>query len=203
MIEYYRQFSQQLIHLTVEHIQIVITSLLIALVIASTMTIILHFYKKWQDISLTTFSLLYAIPSFAFFALLIPVTGLGQTTAIVVLVVYAQYTLIRTFLAGLSQVDSSITQSAIGMGMTKWQVFWKVEVPLSLPSFFAGLRLTITALVGITTIAASINGGGLGVLLFDGLRTMSMVKILWGAILTVSVTIYFNIMVYLMEDMTR
>ena len=130
---------------------------------------------------------MYAIPSFALFALLIPITGLGQTTAIIVLVIYAQYILVRTFLSGLSQVDKHVIEAAKAMGMTK--------------SFFAGLRLASTAIIAIATIGATINAGGLGVILFDGLRTMNLTKLLWGIILTVGLSLLTNLIIYLVEEL--
>ena len=148
-------------------------------------------------------SLLYAIPSFALFTLLIPLTGLGQRTAIVALVIYAQYTLVRNFLSGLTNVDSSILEAATGMGMTKWQVLTKIQLPLAQSSIFAGLRLATNSIIAIATIGATINAGGIGTILFDGLRTMSLVKLLWGIILAVGLSLLANLLFYLIEELFK
>ncbi|MFU1828064.1 ABC transporter permease subunit, partial [Enterococcus faecium] len=81
----------------------------------------------------------------------IPVTGLGTRTAIIALVIYAQYTLVRTFLAGLTQVDDSIVEAATGMGMTRWQILSKIQLPLAQSSIFAGLRLAASSMIAIAT----------------------------------------------------
>ncbi|MGT2666897.1 ABC transporter permease [Streptococcus rifensis] len=203
MIDYYQKASQQLVTAISQHLSLVGISLGLALLLASLLTLVLHFYPKWQGASTYVLSLLYAIPSFALFALLIPWTGLGRTTAITVLVIYAQYSLVRTFLAGLSQVDTSVKEAAIGMGMTPWQVFWKVELPLAVPAIFAGIRIAATAIIAIGTIAATINAGGLGTILFDGLRTMSMPKLLWGILLTVGLSLLVNLILYLVEELVK
>ena len=98
------------------------------------------------------------------------------------LVVYNQFLLIRNFLAGLESVDKSVVEAAYGMGMSEAQVLSWIELPLSAPLIIAGVRLALISTIGIATIAATINAGGLGNLLFDGMRTMNTYKILWGAL---------------------
>lgn len=203
MIKYFQSASDQLIAALVQHIELTAYALFFALIFASIVTIILMFYPKLQQVSVYVLSLLYAIPSYALFALLIPFTGLGPATAIVVLVVYAQYTLVRNFLSGLTQVDASVVEAAQGMGMTKWQVLTKVQLPLAQPSIFAGLRLAATSIIAIATIAATVNAGGLGTILFDGLRTMSLVKLAWGIILTVGLSLLVNLLLYLFEELFK
>ena len=145
------------------------------------------------------FAMVYSIPSLALFALLIPFTGLGMTTAIIVLVVYNQYLLLRNFITGLKEVEPAVVEAARGLGMTDSQVIWKVQVPLAKRALFAGVRLAVVSTIGIGTIAAAINAGGLGSLLFDGLRTMNAAKILWGSILTAGLAVMINWLLSLAE----
>ena len=203
MLEYFQQSSGKLLTALIEHMELSGLAFLFALILSALVTLVLLFHAELRQASVYLLSLLYAIPSFALFALLIPVTGLGRTTAIVVLVIYAQYTMVRTFLSGLTQVDSSIVEAATGMGMTKWQLFFKVQLPLSKASVFAGLRLAASSIIGIATIASTINAGGLGTILFDGLRTMSMPKILWGILLTVALSLLVNLIFYLLEELMK
>ncbi|MEG0376652.1 MAG: ABC transporter permease subunit, partial [Raoultibacter sp.] len=84
---------------------------------------------------------------------------------------------------GLESVDPSIIEAATGMGMNTLQILIKIRIPLSKKVLFTGIRLATVSTIGIITIAALINAGGIGTLLFDGLRTMNMVKILWGSLL--------------------
>ena len=144
-------------------------------------------------------AVIYSVPSLALLALLIPITGLGRKTAIVALVIYNQYLLLRNFLAGLDGVDSSVVEAATGMGMTHMQILWKVQIPLSRKAQIAGLRIALVSTVGIATIAASINAGGLGTILFDGLRTMNTAKILWGSLLSAALAVAIDRLLLLVE----
>ena len=133
------------------------------------------------------------------FALLIPLTGLGRTTAVTVLVVYNQYLLLRNFLAGLDSVDESIVEAAVGMGMAPMQLLFKIKLPLAKKAIVAGIRIALVATVSIATIAASINAGGLGTILFDGLRTMNYAKIVWGSVLSALLAILIDVLLRLLE----
>jgi osmoprotectant transport system permease protein len=156
--------------------------------------------KILSKVLIHAFSVVYSIPSLALFAILIPVTGLGKVTAITVLVVYNQYLLLRNFIAGLNEVDSAIIEAATGMGMTNMQTLFKVRLPLSKKALFTGVRLAVVSTIGIATIAASINAGGLGSILFDGLRTMNVNKILWGSILSAGLAIGVNALLSKIEE---
>lgn len=203
MIDYFKGSSDKLITALIEHIELTSISLVFALIFAGLVTVLLLFYPKIRQASVYILSLLYAIPSFALFTLLIPLTGLGQRTAIVALVIYAQYTLVRNFLSGLTNVDSSILEAATGMGMTKWQVLTKIQLPLAQSSIFAGLRLATNSIIAIATIGATINAGGIGTILFDGLRMMSLVQLLWGIILAVGLSLLANLLFYLIEELFK
>ena len=130
-------------------------------------------------------------------------TGLGRKTAIVALVIYNQYLLLRNVLAGLNGVDRGVVEAATGMGMTHLQLLWKVQVPLAKGALIAGLRIALVSTVGIATIAASINAGGLGSILFDGLRTMNVAKILWGSILSALLAILIDRLLTLVERKSK
>lgn len=184
MIEYASRYYDRLISATLEHLEIVVITLLISVVLAALLTILCSYSRRLSRFLLNLFSMIYSIPSLALLALLIPITGLGQKTAIVALVIYNQYLLLRNFLAGLDGVDRSVVEAATGMGMTHMQLLMKVQVPLAKGAIIAGLRIALVSTVGIATIAASINAGGLGTILFDGLRTMNTAKILWGSLLS-------------------
>ncbi|SBV96515.1 conserved membrane hypothetical protein [uncultured delta proteobacterium] len=175
-----------------EHLWIVAVVLFLSLALAALLTLAAMRSKIWGAILTNLFSVVYSIPSLALFALLIPVTGLGKPTAIIVLVFYNQYLLLRNFLAGLQGVDPAIIEAATGMGMTPMQVLYKIRLPLSLRALFAGIRLAAVSTIGIATIAAAINAGGLGDILFDGLRTVNTYKIVCGAVLSAGLAIGVN-----------
>lgn len=182
-----------------EHLQIVSITMVISLAIAAILTILCMRFDSVSNWVIGILSTIYSIPSLAMFSLLIPLTGLGKTTAITALVIYNQYLLLRSFVSGLNHVDEGVVNAAVGMGMTPMQVLWKIRLPLSKKALFAGLRLAVVATIGIATIAASINAGGLGTVLFDGLRTMNLNKIIWGSILSSGLAVLANALLIFSE----
>lgn len=200
MIQYWQQNSPHLIQLAIEHAQMVLISLLIALVIAILLVATLLRKNNWLNGLIYFFSLLYSVPSYAFFALLIPLTGLGKTTAIIVLAFYSEYILLRTFITGLRTIDPQYIDVAKGMGMTDREILTKVQLPLAMPAIFSGLQIALASTMAIATIAATISAGGLGELLFEGLQTARIVPILWGTILTVVLTLIFIVILKLLQN---
>ena len=99
----------------------------------------------------------------------------------------------------IATVDPAVREAAAGIGLTRMQMLSKVQVPLAKKAILAGIRLAVVSTIGIGTIAASINAGGLGTLLFDGLRTMNAVKILWGSLLSAALAILLNALIKLAE----
>ena len=203
MIDYITAHYDDLAKAALEHLQIVLVTLAISLAIASCLTVICSYSSKITTFTLGLFSMVYSIPSLALFPLLIPLTGLGKTTAITVLVIYNQYLLLQNFLAGLDEVDQSIVEAAVGMGMAPLEVLVKIKLPLSKGAFIAGIRIAMVATVSIATIAASINAGGLGTILFDGLRTMNSAKIFWGSLLSALLAVFIDWLLGFAERMWK
>ena len=139
MITYASRYYDKLLSATLEHLEIVVITLLISLALAALLTVACSYSKTLSRVLLNLLSMIYSIPSLA---LLIPVTGLGRKTAIVALVIYNQYLLLRNFLAGLDGVDRGVVEAATGMGMTHMQLLWKVKVPFSLSSGYMGWILS-------------------------------------------------------------
>ena len=125
------------------------------------------------------------IPSLAMFGFLLPlpvVGGLGARVAITVLVLYALLPIVRTTVAGLKSVDASLVEAGTALGMTRAQLFRRVELPLALPSIVAGIRVATVIGVGTATIAAAVGAGGLGEYIFRGLSMVEPTVILAGAV---------------------
>jgi len=192
MTTYFIKYHDKLLSALLEHLEIVFICLLFSLLLASLLTVLCMYSTLLSKVLINLFSVIYSVPSLAMFAMLIPLTGLGKVTAIIVLTAYNQYLLLNTFVTGLNEVDKSVVDAATGMGMTRMQVLTKIRLPLSKGSLFAGLRLATVSTIGIAAIAATINAGGLGSILFDGLRTMNVNKILWGSILSSGLAIAAN-----------
>lgn len=129
-------------------------------------------------------AVLYTIPSLALFALLIPIVGLGRTPAIIGLVSYSLLVLIRNIATGLRDVPADVREAARGMGLSDWQLLVRIELPLAMPVIVAGLRIATVTVIGIATIAAYINAGGLGTLVFSGIQQAFPAKIITGAVVS-------------------
>lgn len=200
MIQYWQQNSSQMINLMVEHAQMVLSSLVIAIVVALLLIAIFLRKDHWLNGLIYFFSLLYSVPSYAFFALLIPITGLGRTSAIIVLAFYSEYVLLRSFITGIRNVDPAYIEVAQGLGMTNRQIFTKVQLPLAMPAIFSGIQVALASTMAIATIASTISAGGLGDLLFEGLQTGRVVPILWGTILTIVLTLICIAILKLIEN---
>ena len=110
---------------------------------------------------------LYTIPSLAFIFLLLPVTGLGWETAIIVLSVYTLQIIYRNIVAGLANVPVESKDAGRGMGMTDRQLLWRVELPLALPEIIAGLRIATVSTVAISTLMVFANVNTLGAPLYQ------------------------------------
>ena len=203
MLKYLLTSYDKILLALIDHLILVGVAMFFAIILASGLVFIARNRPILRQSLVYLFSLAYAIPSLALFALLIPLTGLGKDTAIFALVLYAQYILVRNFFLGLDEVDDSLVEVARAMGMTESQVLWKVQLPLASNSIFSGLKLAMTSVIGIATVATTINGGGLGTLLFEGLRTSSMTKMLWGTILTIVLCILMNIFITALQKLVR
>lgn len=172
-----------------EHLVIVGVVLVWSLVVAALITLAIRRSRRVENAVLQVLGALYSVPSLALFSLLIPLTGLGLTSATIVMVAYNQFLLVRNIVEGLNGVDSGVVEAATGMGMSPMQALLRVELPLAFPVIMAGVRLAVISTIGIATIAATINAGGLGTILFSGLRTMNVYKIVDGTILCAAVAL--------------
>jgi osmoprotectant transport system permease protein len=124
---------------------------------------------------------LYAIPSLALFALLIPFTGLSIVTAEIGLVSYTLLILVRNIVGGLRSVPPDVREAAIGMGYSQWQLLWRIELPLALAVIIAGVRVAVVTTVGLVTVTALIGQGGLGALIIQGIQQFFATPLVIGA----------------------
>jgi osmoprotectant transport system permease protein len=154
----------------VTHIKLTLYTLAISLVIAVPLgTLVARFPFLYTPV-VGLLGVIYTIPSLALFAILVSYVGIGFRNAIIALVAYAQFILVRNVIVGLRQVDPALLDAARGMGMNRWQILFKIEYPLALPTILGGIRIATVATIAITSIAALIDAGGLGQLLFDGIN---------------------------------
>jgi osmoprotectant transport system permease protein len=199
MGEYAREYGDRITEALAQHLEIVGITLLISIALALALTVIISRFKRLSQVVVRFLGGVYAIPSLALFSLLIPFTGIGKGTAIIVLVAYNQFLLIRNFIAGLDGVDPGVTEAAKGCGMSRMRVMLTVRLPLAFPVMLAGVHLSVISTIGIATIAAAIGAGGIGKLLFDGMRTHNTAKLLWGTVLAGGLAIVANFLLVILE----
>jgi osmoprotectant transport system permease protein len=204
MMRYFLRYHGRLFAAFGQHLIILLLTMIVSLALAALLTLLLHRKGRFaEQTALRIAGALYAIPSLALFALLIPVLGLGMRTAIFVLVLYNQFLLLRNIFAGFNAVPPPIIEAGYGMGMTWLQIVTLIKLPLSLPVIIAGVRLAVVSTIGIGTIAAVINSGGIGSILFDGLRTNNAVKIIWGTLLCGLLALGANAALLRLETLVR
>lgn len=165
-----------------EHLLLTVVSLAIALVIAFPLGVLAARRPRAGAITLGVLNAIYTIPSLALLAILVAIFGLGMPTAIVALVAYAQMILVRNVAEGLRGVSPAALDAADGLGFTPFARLIQVEIPLALPAIVGGIRIATVSLIGIATIAAWIDAGGLGTLVFEGLHQDDPNKIVAGSL---------------------
>lgn len=181
-LEYAMNNLDRIQRLSIEHLQYVGYSLGYGLLIGIPLGILTTRYRKLESFVMNIVSMFYTIPSLAMFGLLLPWVGMGDRNAIIALTLYCLLPIVQNTHVGITNIDQNVLQSAKGMGMSNWQILYKIEIPLSLSVIFAGVRTATVNTIGITTIAAFIGAGGLGTLVFRGLSTISLRQILLGSI---------------------
>jgi osmoprotectant transport system permease protein len=172
-----------------QHVYLTVVATLIGFAIAASLALLAH-RKRWLVGPVTTVTgVMYTIPSLSLFFLLQPITGRGNTTALVALVSYTLLIIFRNVLAGLDNVAPETRDAARGLGLTDRQVLWRVEVPLALPEILAGLRVATTTTVGLATLAFFAGAGGLGGSIFSNLSFKSNVIVAGGLCVLLAVVL--------------
>ncbi|MEN6481138.1 MAG: ABC transporter permease [Anaerolineaceae bacterium] len=192
-MQYLLHYPDVILKLVGQHLLITLGALLVSVVIALPLGWLLYQHKKLADVVMGILGFIYTIPSIALMIFIIPFLGLNAKTVIAAIVLYCQVILVRNVLAGLKGIDPAVLEAARGMGMDRWQIAWKVQLPLALPVILAGVRIAAVVSVAIATVGAKFGSGGLGVLLFDGIAQAGRYDKIWiGAILVGLIAFLLN-----------
>ncbi|MGB7800409.1 ABC transporter permease [Buttiauxella sp.] len=202
------------------HLALLVGTLLPALAIGVPLGVLCYNRPAWQSSVFSVLNVIQTVPSVALFGLLIAplaglvklapwlgsigVSGIGVAPALIALVLYALLPLVRGVVSGLQQVPRNIIESAEGMGMSRWQVFWQAEVPLALPVLLRSLRVVCVQTIGMTVIAALIGAGGFGAIIFQGLLSSALDLVLLGVIPVIALAVildaFFKLFISLLEE---
>ena len=151
-----------------EHVRLTVGAVVLGALIALPLALIARRSRFLSATVLATSTIVYTIPSLAMFAFIFPFSGLSATTVLIGLVAYSLVILVRNFLAGLLGVPDDVREAARGMGYGPARLFWQIELPLALPAFMTGLRITAVSTVALTTVGVIVGHGGLGQLIIGG-----------------------------------
>src|SRR3984957_13759798 len=183
--EFFMKHWDEILQATLEHIWLVGVAMALAIAIGVPLGILITRRPWLSKPILGIANVAETIPSLALFGFLLPVPWLGdraERLAVVALALYALLPIIRNTVTGITGVDRAVREAARGMGMTDRQILFKVELPLSLSTVIAGIRVATVLTIGIATIAAAVGTGGLGEFIFRGLAMVNNQLILAGAI---------------------
>lgn len=165
-----------------QHLQISLLSLLLAMLIAMPLAFWATKHKKAAEFLLQVTSILQTIPSLALLGLLIPLVGIGTVPAVIALVVYALLPIFQNTYIGLTGIDPALEEAANAFGMSRMQKLAKVELPLAMPTIISGIRTALVLIIGTATMAALIGAGGLGSFILLGIDRNNTALIIIGAV---------------------
>ena len=187
------------LNLTVEHILISLLAISIASVLGIILGIIISEYRRFSGLILGTVNILYTIPSIALLGFFITITGVGNTTALIALIIYALLPIIRSTYTGIININPLIIEASEGMGSTKLQQLFKIKLPLALPVLMSGIRNMVTMTIALAGIASFVGAGGLGVAIYRGITTNNSAMTFLGSLLIALLALIFDFILGIIE----
>lgn len=181
-IDYLIQSKQQIFSLTLEHIKLTGIAVGFAILFGVPLGILISYIKKLNKPVIGIANIIQAIPSMALLGFAIPFLGIGTLPAVVMVILYSLLPIIKNTFTGIQNINPQTIEAARGIGLKKTQILFKVQIPLALPVIMTGVRISAVTAVGLMTMAAFIGAGGLGFLVFSGIRTVNNFQILAGAL---------------------
>jgi len=162
LFNYMSQHFSQITELLLEHIVMTVIAVGLAIVIGVPLGILISYVKRLSGPIVGVANVIQAVPSMALLGLAIPLLGIGTLPAVVMVIIYSLLPIIKNTYIGISGIDPAMVEAARGIGLTRWQVLYKVKLPMALPVIMAGVRISAVTAVGLMTMAAFIGAGGLG-----------------------------------------
>lgn len=181
-----------LMPLIIEHMLIVAIATVISVVLGAALGVTAYWVRYVDSVILWAAETIQTVPSLALLAMLMIVFGLGNTTLIAGLTLYALLPIVRNTYTGLSSVPSYLKDAARGMGMSKLQQLFKVELPLAFPLIFSGIKIAVVNSLSIAVMGVLIGAGGLGYPIYRGIQTRNFEKIITGAVPVVLMALLFD-----------
>lgn len=202
-VEYFLKNQSLLWELLVNHVIVVLDSVWLALVVGVPLGVLCTYDDRLGKGILWGASMMMTVPSIALFGLLIPLVGIGQIPVVIALVLYAQLPIVRNTYLGLTQVDEATIEAGRGMGMTKTQRLWRLQLPQAIPVIMAGVRNAVVILVGIAAIGAFIGANNLGDPIFNGISEAYPAAIVVSTVVVSLLALAFDYTFRVLEQLFR
>ncbi len=195
-------FDERFLPRVGEHIRMTLIAMVIGFAIAFTAALIAHRRRGFELPFANLSALFYTIPSIAFFQIMVPITGIGWLSIEIALVSYTLLILFRNTLTGLHDVPDDVKEAATGMGLTRRQTLWRVELPLAMPAIIAGVRVATVTTISLATIAAFITPLGLGAPIFSAIQSGANTEFVAASILAILLALIADVLIVLVQRFT-
>ena len=178
--------------IVLEHLYIVLTSVLLTIIIGLPLGILAYMKKSVRSVILWTADILQTIPALALLGILMVFLGAGKPTVIIGLILYSLLPVVHNTYLGLNNIDPAVKEVATGMGMSRWYRLIHVEMPIAFPVIFTGIRIATVTAVGVAVFGTFVGGGGLGSVIYQGIRIENMRMILFGTLSLMIMAVLFD-----------
>lgn len=203
LIKMYVERSDFFLDLLIEHIILTGFAIIIISILGISIGILITKNENLSKFVLAVTNFIYTIPSVALFGILVSISGIGNTSALIALVVYGLLPMIRNTYVGINEVDSLVIESALAMGSTSKQLLIKIQLPLAFPVILAGFRTMVIMTIALGGIASFIGAGGLGVAIWRGITTNNPLLTMAGSLLVAFLAIFTDILLGKLESGVR
>lgn len=185
--------------LILEHLKISGIAIFFSSILGLMLGVLISEYGKLSGFVIGLTNIIYTIPSISMLGFLIPLTGIGNTTAIIALTVYGLLPMVGTTYTGIKNIDPDVVEAAKGMGSSRWQILYKIKIPLALPVILSGMKTMVVMTIALAGIASFIGAGGLGVAIFRGITTNNAAMTVAGSLLIALTAIAFDSLFQILE----
>jgi osmoprotectant transport system permease protein len=196
---YWSDYRPELVHATTQHLWLTVISVVIGFLVALPLALAARRYHWLEAVIVGGTTIIYTIPSLALFSLLLPFTGLTETTVVIGLALYSLTILVRNVLAGLRSVPEEVQESAIGLGYGQARLLLRIELPLALPVIMAGVRVATVSTVALVTVGSIVSYGGLGNLLLLGVGNQFKAQIFAASVLCVALAVLLDLLLVIVQ----
>lgn len=195
LLNLYVERKEFFIQLIIEHLEISLIAILISAVIGGIIGIWISEYRKSSKLVIGITNFIYTIPAISLLGFLIPLSGIGNKTAIIALTLYGLLPMIRNTYEGITGVNKEIIEVAEAMGSTKVQVLYKIKLPLAMGVIIAGFRNMVVMTIALGGIASFIGAGGLGIAIYRGITTNNSLLTIAGSLLIAIIAIILDLII--------